>query len=273
MNTAHSTPHASSSAAVKPGSTRSTVAPAAARRSAAAVTAAAISASTAQQPRSTDSARRMPAMSASSGRGQVERTRHRHDVGVVGPLGGGEEQPGVVGAAGQRAVVGDRVEQSRQHIHRDPAQAGLEPDHAAPGGRDAHGSAHVAALGQGDAAGGDGRRAPAGRAAGRAAEIVGVAGHPPQRAVGLQRVGELRSRGLADDHGAGATQRGDDRCVAIGHEVLEGVGARRRSVAGDGRRVLHRDRHPVQHAERRRRGRSPARRGRRRASLRRPRSR
>ena len=46
-------------------------------------------------------------------RGQVERTGDRHDVGVVGSLRGGEEQSGVVGAAGQRAVVGDRVEQAR----------------------------------------------------------------------------------------------------------------------------------------------------------------
>ena len=45
--------------------------------------------------------------------GQVERPGDRHDVGVVGTLRGGEEQAGVVGAAGQRAVVGDRVEQAR----------------------------------------------------------------------------------------------------------------------------------------------------------------
>ena len=152
-------------------------------------------------------------------------------------------------------------------------EAGLEPDDAAPRRRDAHRAAHVGALGER-------RRSPTPRPPplppdeppGVRAEIVGVAGDAPQRAVGLQRVGELRGRGLADDHGAGPAQRRDDGGVAVGHPVLEGVRAERRAVAGDGRRVLDGDRHAVQHAERRRRGRRPARRGRPPASPRRPRS-
>ena len=81
-------------------------------------------------------------------------------------------------------------------------------------------------------------RAAARRAAGRAGEVVGVAGRAPQRAVGLQRVGELGRRRLPDDDGAGPAQRGDDVGVALGHPALEGERAERGDVPGRRRGVL-----------------------------------
>ena len=181
--------------------------------------------------------------------GKVERGRDGQDVGVVGPLGGGEEQAGVVGTAGERPVVRDRVEQAGKDVHRDPPEARLEADDAAPGGGDAHRAAHVRPLGEGHAARRDGRGAPTRGAAGGAAGIVRVAGHAPERAGGLQGVGELGGRRLADDDRPGAAQGGDDVGVPVGHPVLEGVRAEGRAVTGDGRGVLHRDRYAVEDAE------------------------
>ena len=199
MNTAHSTIQAAPSSARNAGSTGSTTAPAASSRLAAASTAATISGSTAQHPSVVDRPSRIPVRSPSRGCDEVERAGHRHDVGVVGALRGGQEQAGVVGAAGQRPVVADRVEQAGQHVHRDPPEPRLQPDDAAPRRRDAHRAAHVAALGERHAPGRDGGAAAAGRAARRAVEGVRVARRAPQRAVGDERVGELGRRRLADD--------------------------------------------------------------------------
>ena len=76
-----------------------------------------------------------------------------------------------------------------------------------------------------------------------------VAGDAPERTVGLQGVGELGGRRLADDDRPGATQGGDDVGVPVGHPVLEGVRTERRAVTGDRRGVLDRDGYAVEHAE------------------------
>ena len=64
-----------------------------------------------------------------------------------------------------------------------------------------------------------------------------VARRAPQRAVGDERVGELRRRRLADDDGTGPAQRGDHVPVAVRDPVLERVRAERRAVPGHRRRV------------------------------------
>ena len=192
-------------------------------------------------------------------RGEVERAGDDMMSASSGPC---------VAARNSRASSAQRasgpwweIESNRpgQDVHRDPPEPRLEADDAAPRRRDAHRAAHVAALGERHAARRDRGAAAARRAAGRAVEVVRVAGDAPQRAVGLQRVGELRRRRLADDDGAGPAQGGDDVGVAVGHPVLEGVRAERRAVAGDRRGVLDRDGHAVQHAERVAAGDAPAR--------------
>ena len=99
---------------------------------------------------------------------------------------------------------------------------------------------------------GGGRRARAGaRAAGAEVEVVRVQDLAAERAVAVghavgHEVRELGQVRLADDHGAGRAQLGDDGRVTVRDRVLQRHGAGRRRQARDVEVVLHEDGDAVQ---------------------------
>ena len=105
----------------------------------------------------------------------------------------------------------------------------LEPEEPAAGGRNADRSATVAGMRRRHDARRHGRGGPAGRAAGRAAQIPRIAGGAAEAALGRWRKGHFRRRRLAEDHQAGALVALYERRVASRHEVGEETGA----VCGD----------------------------------------
>ena len=107
----------------------------------------------------------MPSTAASTGRERSSAGASDMMSRSSGPLRDRDEETGVVDGAGERAEVLDRVELGRQEVERDPAEARLEADEAAPGGGNPNRAAHVRPLREGHAA----RRHRRARAAGRAA--------------------------------------------------------------------------------------------------------
>ena len=121
---------------------------------------------------------------------------------------------------------------------------GLEPDAARPGGGNADRPALVAAEGDVDLAGGDGRTAARGRAAGDVVGVVRVERPAEVADAGDARAaeGEVLHVHLADDRRAGVEQPGDDGGVEIGGVAVEEVRAEGHRHAGDGDVVLEADR-------------------------------
>jgi len=104
----------------------------------------------------------------------------------------------------------------------------------------------VAARLQVREAGGQRRRAAAGRATRRAREVPGVVADAEDLVVALPVGGRRRHVGLAEDDGARAAEAGDDDRVACGDVALERRQACGRRDAGDLERVLHGARHAVE---------------------------
>ncbi len=249
MNTPHMSIHAASSCSVNRGSTRSTTAPASARRMAAVSTAAAISGSTAQQPRSTLRPRRSPVRSGSRFRERSSGVGSERMSASSGPW---------VAARNRRAssalrargpwceIVSKRPGRTSIGIRPSPGfrpttplqAAGMrtEPPMSDPSARATQPDATAAALPPDE---------PPGVRRGSYGLRV-----TPQSGLSVCRVWANSGVVVWPMMIAPArAQRGDDVGVAIGHPVLEGVRAEGRAMTGDGRGVLHGDRHAVEDAE------------------------
>ena len=148
--------------------------------------------------------------------------RRRQPVGIAGlRLAGDVEQHGAVA---HRA--GDGVH------HRKPAPAlvlrrvgdaalgRLQAEQAAARGRGADRAAAVAGVGRRHDPGRHRRRRAAGGAAGRAAEVPGIAARAEQDRLGDRLQAEFRRVGLAEDHQAGAAVQAGQRAVGLGDVVL-----------------------------------------------------
>jgi len=141
-----------------------------------------------------------------------------------------------------------------------PAWKSRRLRHAAVGRLEAHqpaerrGDAHRAAAVGADADRTQARRHRRGGAAARAARcehgVPGVARDPEHRTVGEGLEAELREVRLAEDDGAGRLQASDRDVVRLRHQLGEEPRAARRAEAARVERVLERERHTVQRAER-----------------------
>ena len=169
---------------------------------------------------------------------------------------GGTEQAGVSGiaAGAHRDFVGDLpgiFQCGRQHAGRALAQSvvaaaaieradrDLEADAAAVAGRTDGRTDHLRAERGAHHSGRDARRRTAARPAGRAAQVMRVAG--AARLAG----GKFGGDGLSHDHGAGFAQRGDARGIALGTEACEQWRAVLGRHVGGLDDVLDADRHAV----------------------------
>src|SRR5438093_378345 len=184
--------------------------------------------------------------------------RQRPPVGgrvlLVGAAEHLERRSQVGRAARERARDG----QERGRARRRPGRRGNVPAHGHDAARrlvavdaaevrgHADRAADVAAGFQVREAGGQRRRAAAGRAARRAPEGPGVVAGAEDVVVALPVGGPGRHVGLAENDGARAPEAGGDDRIARGDVVLERRRACRRPDARDLERVLHGARHAVE---------------------------
>ena len=159
----------------------------------------------------------------------------------MGPGGDVLHQRGIGDGARHGAVVQERFPRQAA-IERIAPERRIEAEDAALRAGVADRPRRVGAVGQHRHAGRHRRRAAAGRAAGRHVGVPRVAGHPPQVALAVGPVGELR-RGRARVHDrAGREQPLDGRRALLRAVVGERLRAHRRDLAGHRVQVLDDDR-------------------------------
>ena len=165
-------------------------------------------------------------------------------VGGDVAVDGVEQQGGVGGAAGERAVTAEAVEGLGVGPGGDAASLRLEADQPGPGGGDGDRPRPVGAERGRDDTGGDGGSGTAAGTARRVVGVPGVAGGAVQGGLGEVPLADLGRVGLADRDCAGRAQaahhlRVADRGAAAA--AAEGAGVARQVDV-----VLDRDRHAEQ---------------------------
>ena len=156
---------------------------------------------------------------AASRSGRCER---RRAVGIAVDVPGHdvEHQRGVAHRARDRSVreepAPDLAGDGRE---RHPAARGLEPDHAAARGGDAHRAAAVASLGERTEPGRDLSPRPAARAAGRVLEVPGLSRRRAEAAFGRRPAAVLRGRRLTEQDATRAAEPRDDLGVGGRDEI------------------------------------------------------
>ena len=172
--------------------------------------------------------------------------RQAHRVALVGLRQHAHQQRGVGDAARHRPGAAAGV----GRVDRDPAEARLQGEDAAPGRRQAQRAADVGADVQRPVAGRH-RRARAGAAAaGPLAQVPGVARQRMEARQARRQHAVVGHRRLAEDHRARLAHPRRRRRVARRRHEHAGRGAHRHRRAAGGDVLLDRRRHAVDRAER-----------------------
>ena len=142
--------------------------------------------------------------------------RQAHAVAAIGLRQHAHHQCGVIDGAGHRS--GDAADIGR--IDRNPPEARLQRDEAAPARRQPHRAADVGAEMQRAVAGRTGRTRAGAGAAGILAEVPGIAGEGMEARKARRQHAVIRHGGLGEDHRAGFAQPRRRRRIRRGRHQL-----------------------------------------------------